>query len=76
MNAVEKDILERRLAEQALFKETLELKNARLEELESEVRYLRRLLNEMLAAPRPAAAPAPKREQALPREGIPSRWRV
>jgi hypothetical protein len=66
----EQDTLDRRLAEQELFQQTLEAKTDRLKELEAEVAYLRRTLNDVLAAPRPAYAPAPARTT------VPRRWQV
>lgn len=79
MNEWEKDLQDLRLAEQAILKESLDVKDARLQELETEVRYLRRMLNDLMAAPRlqpaPAgvgAAPAP-RPKAAP---VPRRWSV
>lgn len=63
--------LERRLAEQALFRQALAARHDRLVELEAEVKYLRRTLNDALAAPRPAYAPAPARTHAVPR-----RWKA
>lgn len=58
MNALlEEDVRTLRLAEQGVFRQTLEVKAARIGELEAEVRYLRRLLNEMLAAPKPQPLP-------------------
>lgn len=54
MNALlEEDVRALRLSEQGLMKQAVETKAARIGELEAEVRYLRRLLNEMLAAPKP-----------------------
>ncbi len=58
MNALlEEDVRTLRLAEQGLMKQVVETKAARIGELEAEVRYLRRLLNEMLAAPKPQPLP-------------------
>ena len=54
----ERDQLERRLAEQEVFRQALTAKTERLAELEAEVTYLRRTLNELLAAPRPQPQPA------------------
>jgi len=45
MNNLEKEYLKLRLAEQAIIKESFEEKNAMLEDLETEVRYLKTLLN-------------------------------
>jgi len=64
---------ELRLAEQAILRQALEKKEERIAELEAEVTYLRRTLNETLAVPRPAAALAPV---APARFGAPPRrWR-
>jgi hypothetical protein len=77
VNEQEKDQLERRLSEQELFRQVLAAKNERLAELEAEVRYLRRTLNDAMAAPRAALAarvsvgPAPSRTGFVPR-----RWRT
>ena len=79
MNEWEKDALQRRLAEQALIKESLADKNGRIQELESEVRYLRNLLNQMLAVPRPQPQPQLQRagEPAEPGlKPVPQRWKV
>ena len=69
----EKDQLERRLAEQEVFRQTLAAKADRLAELEAEVTYLRRTLNGLLAVPRsqPAYTPLPVRTTPLPR-----RWKA
>ena len=69
------DVLTLRLAEQALYKQSLEEKDERVKELDSEVRYLRNLLHSLTAVPRPALAasktlPLPK---AAP---TPQRWKV
>ena len=71
---LEQEIRELRLAEQALMGEALKDKAARLAELESEVTYLRRTLNDLLSVPRiaPAAAPAPARTR--PVGSVPRRW--
>ncbi|MBL8023390.1 MAG: hypothetical protein JNK54_03805 [Elusimicrobia bacterium] len=61
---VEEDVRTLRLAEQGLMKQVLQVKAARIGELEAEVRYLRRLLNELLAAPK--AQPFPKPTSATP----------
>lgn len=71
VNEQERDQLERRLAEQGLFRQALAAKDERLKELEAEVKYLRRTLNEVLTAPRPAYAPAPARTGHVPR-----RWQT
>lgn len=67
----ERDQLERRLAEQEVFRQALAAKQERVAELEAEAKYLRRTLNEFLAAPRPAYAPAPARAPVVPR-----RWKA
>ncbi len=74
MNEFEKDFRDLRLAEQAILKESLDAKNERLEELESEVRYLRRLLNDLLAAPRPQLQASPQLAQGGGKD-VPRRWR-
>lgn len=70
-NDQDRDQLERRLAEQDLFRQALTAKQERLTELEAEVKYLRRTLNEFLTTPRPAYAPAPARVTTVPR-----RWQA
>jgi uncharacterized membrane protein YccC len=50
---LEEDVRTLRLAEQGVYRQSLETKAARIGELEAEVRYLRRLLNEMLARQNP-----------------------
>ena len=45
MTDIANDCLNLRLAEQSILKSTLEEKNAKLEELEFQVRYLRNLLS-------------------------------
>jgi predicted RecB family endonuclease len=62
--------LERRLAEQSLLRQALTERNERLAELEAEVTYLRRTLNDVLAAPRPQPAYAP----AVRKTAVPRRW--
>lgn len=78
MNALlEEDVRTLRLAEQGLFRQALEVKAARIGELEAEVRYLRRLLNEMLAAPKPASAPlAAAVPVGRPSGEPPRRWKA
>jgi hypothetical protein len=77
MEVNEEDVRELRLAEQALMREALETKAARVQELEAEITYLRRTLNEAMAVPRPAmartAAPV-----VAPRPGgdVPRRWKA
>jgi hypothetical protein len=77
MEVNEEDVRALRLAEQALMREALETKAARIQELEAEITYLRRTLNEAMAVPRPAmarqAAPV-----AAPRPGgdFPRRWKA
>lgn len=66
----EKWQLDRRLAEQDLFRQACAAKNERLAELEAEVRYLRRTLNDVLAAPRPQRAYAPAKPAPLPRRWL------
>ena len=69
-NERERDQLSRRLAEQELFRQALTEKKDRVAELESEVKYLRRTLNDILAAPRPQPAYAPARTS------VPRRWQA
>ncbi len=76
MEVNERDLLELRLAEQALYRQSLEDKDARLRELETEARYLRRLLNEMLAVPRPQPQPLPQAVPARAGGDVPRRWRA
>jgi hypothetical protein len=52
MSVLEEDVRTLRLAEQGVMRQALETKAARIGELEAEVRYLRRLLNDMLAVPK------------------------
>ena len=76
METLDVTVRELRLAEQAILKEALDKKDERVEELEAEVTYLRRLLNEALAVPRlqPAAsAAAPVRAKT---GEFPLRWRA
>jgi hypothetical protein len=63
--------LERRLAEQEVFRQVLAAKTERLAELEAEVTYLRRTLNDVMATPRVQPAYAPARRGETPR-----RWKV
>jgi hypothetical protein len=72
VNEQERDQLERRLAERELLRQVVAAKNERLAELEAEVKYLRRTLNDVLAAPRPQPAAV---AGALRPEGVPRRWR-
>jgi hypothetical protein len=75
---LEEDVRTLRLAEQTVYRQTLEVKAARIGELEAEVRYLRRLLNEMLAAPKPQPLPlAATVGPALRAAGTPPRrWKA
>lgn len=66
----EEDVRDLRLAEQGLMTQSLNVKTARIGELEAEVRYLRRLLNEMLA---PKAQPLPRVSSVVPPRGPASR---
>jgi len=76
---VTKDIEEReilkavrdlRLAEQEILGESLRKKSERIRELEAEVRFLKDLLVQWQAAPRPQA-------QLSPRHGsVPRRWKI
>ena len=52
MNEMEKDYQELITSQLQIAREAFEEKNARMRELEAEVGYLRRLLNELTAAPR------------------------
>ena len=76
MDEWDKDLLDLRLAEQAIAKESLEAKKIRIQELETEVRYLRRLLNELLAVPRPQSSPVPSPASPGTSPEIPRRWRM
>jgi hypothetical protein len=74
----EEDVRDLRLAEQGLMTQSLNVKTARIGELEAEVRYLRRLLNEMLA---PKAQPLPRVSSVVPPVGRPAgvpprRWKA
>lgn len=74
---LEQDLRDLRLAEQAILKEALEERGVRLKDLEAEVTYLRRLLNELTAVPR--LTPAPALATAAPRRRpveMPRRWRA
>lgn len=76
MDELEKNVRELRLAEQAILKEALEKKDARIRELETEAVYLRRTLNEALAVPRAAVALAATAGPARPVRGeTPRRWK-
>jgi hypothetical protein len=79
MNALlEEDVRTLRLAEQGVYRQSLETKAARIGELEAEVRYLRRLLNEMLAAPKPQPLPLVAATAPLARSAgaPPRRWKA
>ncbi len=76
MNVLEEDVRDLRLAEQALMRQAVELKAARIGELEAEVRYLRRLLNEMLAVPKAQPQPAAVRPAVRPAADLPRRWKA
>lgn len=77
VNDLEQDVRELRLAEQAILKEALEKKDARIRELETEAVYLRRTLNEALAVPRAAVALAGGAAPARPVRGeLPRRWKA
>jgi hypothetical protein len=59
----------------AILRESLEERNERLREVESEVKYLRNLLNSMTAAPRLAPAPRAAKAPAPAAGGpVPRRW--
>jgi serine/threonine-protein kinase RIO1 len=77
MQVNEEDVRALRLAEQALMGEALEMKAARIQELEAEITYLRRTLNEAMAVPRPAMARQAV-TLAAPRIGgnVPRRWKA
>lgn len=77
METLDVTVRELRLAEQAILKEALEKKDERVEELQAEVNYLRRLLNETLAVPRlaPAALAAGPVAVPLKKRDLPLRWR-
>jgi hypothetical protein len=70
---VERSLLERRLAEQDILRQSLEEKNAKIKELEVEVRTLRDLLNSAVVSQRPAYAPAVQPQR---RFEVPRRWSV
>jgi hypothetical protein len=79
MEELEQDARDLRLAEQEIFRQTLEEKTTRLTELEAEVRYLRRTLNDMLAVrvPQPQLAPATRTTAPTGTTGhMPRRWRA
>ncbi|MBL0058557.1 MAG: hypothetical protein IPP35_05525 [Elusimicrobia bacterium] len=79
MNVLEEeDVRDLRLAEQELMRQAVQAKAARIGELEAEVRYLRRLLNEMLAVPKaqPQPQPATVRAPARPAADLPRRWKA
>lgn len=70
----EKDLLELRLAEQQIYKQALKEKDERLVEVEAEVRYLRNLLNEALAVPKPQLAPVGAPAVRRSNAPVPRRW--
>jgi hypothetical protein len=74
----EEDVRTLRLAEQGVYRQALETKGARIGELEAEVRYLRRLLNDLLAAPKPQPLPlvATAVPAARPTGAPPRRWKA
>lgn len=78
MSVLEEDVRTLRLAEQNVMRQALETKAARIGELEAEVRYLRRLLNDMLAAPKTQPLPVAKTDvpTARPWGGPPRRWKA
>ncbi len=78
MSVLEEDVRTLRLAEQGVMRQALETKAARIGELEAEVRYLRRLLNDMLAVPKAQPLPAarPDVPTARPWGGPPRRWKA
>jgi hypothetical protein len=74
MNIEEKDVLELRLAEREIFRQSLKERNDRIDELEFELKTVRELLSNAVLAPRPALAPSipqPRRVATVPR-----RWSV
>jgi hypothetical protein len=75
---LEEDVRTLRLAEQGVMRQALETKAARIGELEAEVRYLRRLLNDMLAAPKPSPLPQVAVTAPVVRVGgePPRRWKA
>lgn len=80
MSVLEEDVRTLRLAEQGVMRQALETKAARIGELEAEVRYLRRLLNDMLAVPKAQPLPLPVAKidvpTARPWGGPPRRWKA
>jgi hypothetical protein len=77
-SALEADLLELRLNEQQLLKQSLEDKQEKIRKLEEEARLLRDLVNSLALAPRPqVAAPQAQRAQALPLGNriVPRRWK-
>ncbi len=75
MDNIDKDLLERRLAEQIIYKESLEEKNLRVKELESEIQYLRRTLNSILSSPKPQSIQAHAQTAPSHKNEVPLRWR-
>ena len=59
---------ELRLSEQEILRQSLEEKNRRIRDLESEVRYLKDLIRHPVAMPKPQYAPARRTDP------VPRRW--
>lgn len=71
----EQELRTLRLAEQAILKESLEARAQRIQELEAEVTYLRRTLNDAFAVPRAALAVAGATAPRPHNAPLPRRWK-
>jgi len=74
MNRHEEDILDLRLSEQAIIRESFVEKNAQIHALEAQIRYLRDLVSEISAIPQ--VMPQRAQERRFSRDHVPSRWKV